>query len=573
MKNKKSLRDYFTTEELEALRKYIEDVNAWSAEEPSKLTKKEINSILQYAQEHDDDVPPEYMDRVIIVHCSDLHEDGSINPAEYQPGSIFEILSINPAEYQPGSIFEIHSDNITFDKDFEGYLKGDPQAPTYRRILCDVIYDTWYQKIYDIAPAETIIKLIDLTNNARETTRDEDLIKGYIPEDEDNRARLEAAIRDLLGETVTKEDISNAAGVLVTFPEKSSQLLITHPGYQYALLPYKNNKAYIVDFDKQLKFTFDESGEPIIDLSTPEDYDAYTSTLNKDQISANIADTDLLSTLAAAVLSSYCSNYGDKITVYYPNFAKALGVKFDGADSKNNHFDIWDKIKQLENIGGVLVEDKSILRAFVMLGYNKEDNTMTFSSPYLYRLMDILKKNPVSVSRIKKNDKPLWEIIGTSFLVDNSIITARNKITTQLVKNLIAGVYQRGSRTEAAKNPGKQYTDNKLIEYRISFRLLIERTPLLSEALHNTKPTGKTRILSRAFLGSNYTKSGKTIIEEYMEKYTHAFEYWKDLKIEIPTPSMKSLNDVIVISHHGINGHFHNDLYIPTAEKTEEIDV
>lgn len=521
MEDKKTLRDNFTTEELEALRKYIEeDVNAWKAAEPQKLTDEEQIQIYQYAQEHDWNPPKEYENRVKFETRPDLTEG------------------------------------------------CDPDNLTYEHELCDMEYERWQYSIYLIAPVDTIIKLTMLTKKAGET--DTELLIGYAPEDEDNRKQIEAAIKDLLGETLTKEDIHNAAGVFVTFPEKSSQLLITHPGYQYALLPYKNNKAYIVDFDKQLKFTFDESGDPIIDLRTPEDYDAYTSTLNKEQIAANIADTDLLSTLAAAVLSSYCSNYGDRITVYFPNFAKALGVQIDGADSKNNHFDIWDKIKQLENIGGVLVEDKSILRAFVMLGYNKEDNTLTFASPYLYRLMDILKQNPAKKSRIYKDDKPLWEIIGTSFLVDNNIITARNKITAQLVKNLIAGVYQRGSKTEAAKNPGKQYADNKLIEYRISFRLLIERTPLLNEALRTTKPTGTTRILTRAFLGSNYAKSGITIIEEYLKKYTRAFEYWKDLKIEIPTPSMKSLNDVIIISHHGINGHFHNDLYIPTAEKIEE---
>lgn len=516
MKDKKPLRDYFTPEELEAFRKFIEDLKTWKAEEPQQLTDVEKIKIYQYAREHNWNAPEEYKDRVK---------------------------------------FELVTDST------------DPNDIIYEHELIDIKYKLWQESIMEIAPVYTVIKLIQLIKKSGDP--DNDLLIGFAPEDENNRQRIEAAIKELLNEDLTREEAHAVTSVFVTFPEKSSQLLITHPDYQYALLPYKNNKAYIVDFDKQLKFTFDAAGDPTIDLKTPEDYEAYKNTLDKENISADIADTDLLAALAAAVRSSYCSNYGDRITVYFPNFARALGVRIDTADSNNNHFDIWDKIKQLENIGGVLVEDKSILRAFVMLGYNKEDNTLTFASPYLYRLMDILKKNPAKVSKRIENNKPLWEIEGVSFLINNQIIKARNKITSQLIKNIIAGLYQYGTKTEAARNPGKTYKDKNIICYKISFRSLIDRTPLLNEALRESKPTGTTRILTRSFLGNNYIKTGKSIIEEYMREYTHAFEYWKDLQIEIPTPSLKSLGDQLIISHHGINGDFKNDLYLPKAEKNE----
>ena len=533
MKDKKSLRDNFTPEELEALRKYIEDVKTWKAEEPARLSDDDKIYILRYAQENNGAIPEIYKGRAVIEYETDI------------------ILS--------------EEDEIT--EDTAAKIAQSLDASFYHPIVSEPIYNKWYAHIFDIAPTETIFKLLRLINSDQNQDKEIDFL--YDPEDDNSTKKIEDTIKELLSEDLTREEAHAVTSVFVTFPEKSSQLLITHKDYQYALLPYKNNKAYIVDFDKQLKFTFDAAGDPTIDLRTPEDFEAYKNTLDKDNIAANIADTDLLATLGAAVQSSYCSNYGDRITVYFPNFARALGVQIDGADSKNNHFDIWDKIKQLENIGGVLVEDKSILRAFVMLGYNKEENTLTFASPYLYRLMDILKKNPASVSKIKRDNKPLWEIVGTSFLIDNQIIKARNKITSQLIKNIIAGLYQYGTKTEAARNPGKTYKDKNLVCYKISFRSLIDRTPLLNEALRESKPTGTTRILTRSFLGNNYIKTGKSIIEEYMREYTHAFEYWKDLQIEIPTPSLKSLGDQLIISHHGINGDFKNDLYLPKAEKNE----
>ena len=519
------LKKHFTPEEIEALRGYVHNIKAWNAEKPEQITEAEEKYIIEYAKQHNGEIPAEYKNRVELQYKIE-------------------------------------------DQDGGADLGGNTTKP----IINDIYFNSWINKLHTITDIQTMYKCVDLINSERIK---EGRIKLLLaPGYEDDYIEITEAIINLLGEDKTEENtkvLTEAiTAAFVTFPERSSQLLITHKDYQYALLPYKNDKAYIVDFDKQLKFTFDAAGDAVIDLRTEADKQAYTNTLNKDNIPANIADTDLLSTLATAVLSSYCSNYGDRITVYYPNFARALGVQIDDTTAQNKHFDIWDKIKQLENIGGVLVEDKSILRAFVLLGYNRAENTLTFASPYLYRLMDILKKHPASVSKNKKDNKPLWEIIGTSFLIDNRIIKARNKITSQLIKNIIAGLYQYGVKPESARNPGKHYTDKTIVSYRISFRSLIERTPLLNETLQTSQTSNKARILTRSFLGSNYSKSGITIIEEYMKEYTHAFEYWKDLKIDIPTPSLKSLSEQITISHHGINGDFKNNLYIPAAHKPGE---
>lgn len=375
--------------------------------------------------------------------------------------------------------------------------------------------------------------------------------------------------------------------VAVTFPEKdkAASLLITHKDYKFAFRPQKNKHAYIVDFDKQLKMVFDEYGNPI-ELSTEseEDKEAYNATLNKKKIASGIADTDLLETLAAAVKAAYVNNYGDKITVYLPNFAKALGVQFETraaaelqTEEKENvsRFSFWDKIKELENIGGVLVKEEKILRVFVLQSYDGKKRNLTFSSPYLYELMNILKKEPANISKKRSNDSPLWSIEGVSYLVKANIQTARNKATVQIVKNLIVGIHQYGPKPEAKRHPGRSYKDEKLVEYCITYKGLIERTPLLREALETAKnSSNQSQILTRSILGPKYGKpdsSGSineiTIIEEYLRKYTFAFDYWKDLKISCDLITLKTLGTAeIKISHHGINGTFENPLQLPKTE-------
>ena len=357
----------------------------------------------------------------------------------------------------------------------------------------------------------------------------------------------------------------------VIFNKNTAQLQVTHKNYSGALSPRKNKYAYIVNLDGQLRFTWDDDGTPHI--TTADEQQAYNDLLNKKTIPAKCADTDLLATLGAAVKAAYISNIGDRITVYLPNFAAALGVRFDKDDSKDGRrFDFWEKIKQLENIGGVLVEQGKILRAFVFLGYDQNENTLTFASPYLYSLVDILKNNP-KVSKQKKDNKPLYSFEGVSYLIDAKIITARSKVTSEIVKNLVAGLFQHGIKTDAERYPQRIFNDKKLVTWSISYKELIRYTPLLHEYLNETQTNRRSQMFKRVVFGKDYNPRSKkpqtTLVESYLKEYTDAYNYWVDLSIKVEPVSMKDLDNKIILTHHGINGNFKQRLQLPHIEEQD----
>lgn len=520
MTDRQSKREKFTNEEREQLREFAASLTTWQAEEPPKddnCSTEDLNH--KRWLEAAPTIPYDLFNKLIKV-CE----------TPTTPGNFLEYL-FDEAEKHSGDVWDISD---------EEYKKA---------------YDYYNQK-------ETRPLLLDENGNC--------ISLGAGPS-----VSLDA-LKSSLSE-ILEDDA--AAEIIVSFWGNTPQTLITHSDYKYALTTLKNDTAYIIDIGKQLRYTFDKNGDPVLDIQSQEDYDAYNALLDRSEIPAEIADTDLLGVLLTAVHSVYeenCGyNYGDRITVNFPNFARALQVQFDKDENPKGHFDIWGKLRQLEDIGGVIVEDKSILRVFAIMEYNIEENTLTFASPYLYRLSGLLKKNPVKVLR---PNTPLWEKEGIAFLIDARIITARNKTAVQLIKNIVAGVVSYGNTSEADRHHGKKYTDKEKVEYSISFETLIDRTPLLYQALQAASSSNKANILKRSFIGGNYpqkrtdpaTKKSYTvnnIIEEYLHEYTQVYEYWNDFKITIPKPSLKALKDRIIITHKGLNGDFKSRLSTPKIEK------
>lgn len=379
-----------------------------------------------------------------------------------------------------------------------------------------------------------------------------------------------------LGISVHVENTTAAAGHLtrLIFDENTAQLQVTHKKYSGALSPKKNKYAYIVDIDRQLQFVWDEDGTPRI--TTAAEAEAVDGLLKRKAIPAKCADTDLLATLAAAVKSAYHYNIGDRITVYLPNFAKALGIRIDRESKEDkSHFDFWGKIKQLENIGGVLVEQGKILRAFVFLDYDQKENTLTFASPYLYSLMDILQKNPARIApkNLWKNNKPSYEIKGLSYLIDAKIISARSKVTSEVVKCIIAGLMQRGSKPDSTYSPYKQFSNKSLVTYSVTYRDLVKSVPILKEALSESKSDKRSQTLKRAIFGNNYDgiKNTTPIIETYLRTYTDAFNFWKGLEIKVEPVSMKELDNSITLTHYGQDGDFRPRFHIPRP--ADQVDI
>ena len=386
---------------------------------------------------------------------------------------------------------------------------------------------------------------------------------------------------ELFGLTKEKTTIVLNAPRII-FDDNSAQFLPTHKKYYGALLPIKNKVAYIARYDKQLQFVWDENGDYRITVA--DEQSSYDEVVKSKTISADCADTDLLMTLASAVEASYLSNCGYIITVYLPNFAKAMSRQFetDTANKEQNLYDLKNDLNKLENIIGVLVEQQKIQAAFKIIDLDQKTRELTFASPYLYSLMDILNKDRIT-SKTKHNNELDYNIKAVSYLISSKINKARNKMTTQVVCYLIANIFQRGVEEDYKKKPKKRYNDKSAVTKSIKYKDIIKNSPRLQEALKTSAPKRRNQILNRAIFGEDFNKpmkdktTGKTVIksttrlEDYIKEYTDAFNYWKDLEIIVEPVTMNSLDNSITFIHHGINGDYKPRFTIPHIDQQDDI--
>lgn len=367
----------------------------------------------------------------------------------------------------------------------------------------------------------------------------------------------------------TKEWGANDTAPIV-FDANTASLLITHQKLQGALLPQKNDTAYVIDIDNQLHITWNKDGTPVINTVSEE---KINKLLERREIPADCADTELLEAFAGAVASAYICNMRDLITVDYPSFFKALGIK--PGEKEHHRAQPMDRIKRLENIGGVLVERRKIQRVFVWIEIDEAEKTLTFKSPYLYSIMDMLKKEPAKISKSMENNRPTWKIYGVSYLGRTEMASAKDKITIQIAQYLITRMHQHGKKSEASRNPGKEYKDKKLVKCTVTYTEIIDACPRLREALKNNPKRG-TQILHRSIIGPKYEPNKRakayyphTKIEDYIKKYTRAYDYFKDLKIKVDPVTLRNLDNKITFTHHGYNGDAESFLHLPKIKGRE----
>ena len=401
--------------------------------------------------------------------------------------------------------------------------------------------------------------------------------KRFMPDADLLQATIDAAAGSTSKESPKVLDIRNLPNVV-----------ITDKNLQFALTTYRNQHAYVVPIDyEKLNFAYDEKGEVVINTEAQHKALAQAADTEKpkarDAMPGNAkiktADIDhpLLRQLFSATMKAYLCRIGDTITVSLPSFAREMGIdtrysnlraqaedtKQAGEIPKHNSNDFFKKLKMIESLHGVW-EGGSFYRVFTLQGYDKENNTLTFSSPWLFKIINELLQTPTN-RRTKKDGSVMWEITGLSYLMKSNIVSARSEPTVEIIATLIAGLQQYGVTPEAKRHSGKKYKDNDLVEYTITFKTLIERIPLIMEKLapYNGDNSNTTTLLQRYFCGSNFKKrleNGKGyILQEYINKYTYLPEYYKDFEIDFKPPTANTLSDKITIRHHGINGSFNID--------------
>ena len=320
------------------------------------------------------------------------------------------------------------------------------------------------------------------------------------------------------------------------------QIAISDKKYKFALTTKKNKSAYIQvvkpGFFEKLNFTggvitWDREVAGVIKNDRRGSYE-------------DIQDIDLalLTQIYTAAVKAHKSYNGFTITVYLHKFLREMGID----PGKNNAPDIMRKLQSFENCIGIMPGTGIIAKLFSIIEINATDNTMTFAVPYIFRLIDELESKNKIERKTKDGD---IEYIAPyhNMLVYSTIGNERNKTAVELVYLIIAGLHQRGTppdaKTYAKRN--MQHEDPRLVTYQTSFNTLLNDTTYLKKRVDAYKSTAdKNKALRRAFEKAYQLIKAKT----------DAGEYFIDLHIPEIIPTMNTLDDLLTITHHGINGDY-----------------
>lgn len=323
--------------------------------------------------------------------------------------------------------------------------------------------------------------------------------------------------------------------------ENLNPMLITTKKFRNAFSTKPNKHAYVGVFDAAFLSTlifsegeFDEIrnrvSKPDIERSRITDY----KQLEKKY------DENLLMQCAAAAYNSMVRHDSMSVTVYLPKFLAGMGIE----SNKGSNETLLEKLRELENVIGIMNNSTSFSRAFVILDVDKKTQQATFSMPYLNRLLSAIEQDTKRVKKVKGGTVE-YNNPAFSWLIRPTIAKVRNKPAVAIVRRLVAGLQERGAKPDIELHKGEGYnfsiSDAALITYRISYSTIIEDIPLLNDKLESASNNNKNTLLKRAF----------SPVAELLEKETDVYRYYKDLKVEIYPPTCRTLKQKITITHRG----------------------
>lgn len=226
------------------------------------------------------------------------------------------------------------------------------------------------------------------------------------------------------------------------------------------------------------------------------------------------------------------------ITVYTPQFFKQMGVDSSLA---------MQEIYKFRDLWGILPQQKKILSVFTLIGIDAENNTMTFACPYFMELFEIIPEQNRIERKTKKGElidyiKPSW-----NELCHTNIVREKNIPAVELVYLVTNGLLRRGGDrpdSKTYKSKGRKYKNDSTITYSISFASLIENTVILKDRVAKAK--NPTSTIQRAFKG----------FYKIIDKCTDVHEYFCDFTINGIIPGKTTLDERLIITFTGINGHY-----------------
>lgn len=307
---------------------------------------------------------------------------------------------------------------------------------------------------------------------------------------------------------------------------------ITLDGYTNAISLYDKGNAYLTPLPTTDGLTFKDgkmyfANDTVYPISEAQLKDLKT----KEDV--NSIDLPLLRSFYSILLKEIQDNKKqvEIVTLYLPKLAGYLGIS--GNLNENAINSIIAKTQKFHNIVGVVKGryGESIFPVLNFEGYDKDKNTISFSSPYMkYVIGKIIDEWSIRTDqkgkpKLKKNGEPL-RVASHSYAIKSEIQNERNKNAVENVFIIVTLIEKCGDNVP-----------------NISAQTLIDRNEQLKIALESSK--NPPQLLQRCFK--------KTW--ELLRTKTKLTEMYKDIELpdpknpaNIPTP--KTLKTTIFYFRH-----------------------
>lgn len=263
--------------------------------------------------------------------------------------------------------------------------------------------------------------------------------------------------------------------------------IITNPSYKNALTFNKNANAYLqalsdTNGTKYSNGTFCYKGLP----ATLEKLDSLSTNENTETF-----NIPLLLALYGIILNSFSVTgeleCGKIITIYFPEFANKIGKSPN--IGKKDITEYTNSIRRFQTVIGIInngTKSNDILPVIDYLEQDTKKNTISFSSPYMVRIIQVIheasiRKDRKGQPKLKKNGKPLM-LPSHSYVTSMSIVSEKNKKALEIVLVIVALIEQAGNNTP-----------------HIRADTIISRCPQLHKSLVGQSAGNKNNLLKRAF--------------------------------------------------------------------------
>lgn len=301
---------------------------------------------------------------------------------------------------------------------------------------------------------------------------------------------------------------AKAGQVVKNYP--TAVAAVTLSNYDNAISLYENGNAYLAPLPGTdgLKF---EDGKMYFEGSLAPISEAQLQNM-KTKESISTIDLPLLRSFYSILLAETQKNQKklDIVSLYVPDLAAYLG-KPRNLNEERIQSIIVD-VQKFHNIVGLIKTPwgDSIFPVLNFEGYDKETNTISFSSPYMNYLINKLqeltvRKDSKGKPKLKKNNEPL-RLPSHSYAIKSDIVKERNKNAVENVFIIVTTIEQAGNNTP-----------------HLAASTIVERNPQLKQALESS--ANPTQLLSRCFKKTWELLRSKTYLEDM----------YKD--IELPNPN------------------------------------